>query len=137
MSNTSLLKCRNLYGPNKQNLGLYDTVKKDVFNKLRTSENDDAHIKLFFSIAKQAREKFNIINSRSINNGKSKDTNTLKTSNTNNRLSSSGPIKEAVQNYINMKKLSYALECGAFLIDDMYDGKMASKAITINEYNNL
>jgi hypothetical protein len=104
MSNSSSLKCRNLYGSNAQNLGIYDTVKKDVFQQLRTSENDDAHIKLCLTIAKLVKENFRKFNS--INDDKS-------------------------------KRLSYALENGAFFIDDMYNGKMGSKAITINEYNSL
>lgn len=70
MSNSSLSKCINLYGQSTQNLGLYDTVKKDVFNKLRTSENDDAHIKLCLNIAKQVRENFKQFNA--ISNDKSR-----------------------------------------------------------------
>ena len=104
MANSSSLKCKNLYGQNTQNLGIYDTVKKDVFQKLRTSENDDVHIKLCLNIAKQSRENFNKINSKS--------------------------------NNFN-KRLAYALENGAFFIDDTYNGKIGSKAITINEYNSL
>jgi hypothetical protein len=118
MSNTSSLKCRNLYGPNTQNLGLYDTVKKDVFNKLRTQENDDAHIKLCLNIAKQVKENFSKINLNI-----EKDLTVKK-----NLL---------LKLLDNRKRLAYALENGAFLIDDMYNGKMGSKAITINEYNNL
>jgi hypothetical protein len=118
MSNTSSLKCRNLYGPSTQNLGLYDTVKKDVFNKLRTQENDDAHIKLCLNIAKQVKENFSKI-----------DLNLKKNFDVKKNL--------LLKLLDNRKRLAYALENGAFLIDDMYDGKMGSKAITINEYNNL
>ena len=103
MSNSSELKCRNLYGQNKQNLGLYDTVKKDVFNKLRTAENDDKHIKLCLNIAKNSMDNF-----KKITTGSDTD-----------------------------KKLKYALENGAFLIDDTYNGETGSRAITIDEYNNL
>ena len=103
MSNSSELKCRNLYGQNKQNLGLYDTVKKDVFNKLRTAENDDKHIKQCLSIAKNAMDNF-----KKITTGSDTD-----------------------------KKLKYALENGAFLIDDTYNGEPGSRAITIDEYNRL
>jgi len=118
MSNTSSLKCRNLYGPSTQNLGLYDTVKKDVFNKLRTQENDDAHIKLCLNIAKQVKENFSKI-----------DLNLKKNFDVKKNL--------LLKLLDNRKRLAYALENGAFLIDDMYNGKMGSKAITIYEYNNL
>ncbi len=131
MSNTSLSKCRNLYGLNKQNLGIYDTVKKDVFNKLRTEENDDEHIKLFYSIAKTVKDKFNKIYYGNINNNKSNN------NNANNQLSTLKSIKKSINTYFDKKKLSYALECGAFFIDDMYNGKMGSKAITISQYNSL
>lgn len=90
-------KCKKLYGTNTQNLGIYDTVKTDVFNELRTHENDNEHIKLYLSIAKM--------------------------------------VKTNLKN--NETKLSCALKYGAFFIDDMYNGKLGSKAITINEYNNL
>jgi hypothetical protein len=125
MSNSSLSKCINLYGQNTQNLGLYDTVKKDVFQKLRTSENDDAHIKLCLNIAKQSRKNFNKINYK---------TTKYFTTSKSKYLSMGKSFSKA---YNFNKRVAYALENGAFFIDDMYNGKMGSKAITINEYKSL